>query len=53
MKYREVFTSSVEELDEFFLPKEKEEVVVEEKVEEIVEEEKDELVFSKYPHYDI
>ena len=52
VKYREVFTSSVEELDEFFSPKEKEKVVVEEK-EEIVEEEKDEVVFSKYPDYDI
>ena len=53
VKYREVFTSSVEELDEFFSPKEKEEVVVREKIEEIVEEEKDEIVFSKYPDYDI
>lgn len=53
VKYREVFTSSIEELDEFFLPKEKEEVVVREKIEEIVEEEKDEIVFSKYPDYDI
>ena len=53
VKYREVFTSSVEELDEFFSPKEKEEVVVEEKVEEIVEENKDEIVFPLYPEYDI
>ena len=53
VKYREVFTADTEGLEEFFAPKEKEEVVVGEKVEEIVVEENDEMFFPIYPDYDI
>lgn len=56
IKYRDLFTSHLDDLESFFSPNEKIEIATEEKKEEVInteEERNEEIVFPQYPVYDI